>query len=101
MLTHKTFIKELHRLTTYVKIKDCLNIIYVPNKKFWESAMEVFNPRNSMMISRNDGTFNNDMNIFKDMIINANGLINLGRDIYSIGQKQKIEQLKEKYHIDD
>lgn len=63
--------------------------------------MEVFNPRNSMMISRNDGTFNNDMNIFKDMIINANGLINLGRDIYSIGQKQKIQQLKEKYNIDD
>ena len=100
MLTHKTFLRELHRLTTYVKKKDCLNIIYVPNKKFWESAMEVFNPRNSMMISRNDGTFNNDMNIFKDMIINANGLINLGRDNYSIGQKQKIEQLKEKYNID-
>ena len=79
---------------------DCLNIIYVPNKKFWESAMEVFNPRNSMMISRNDGTFNNDMNIFKDMIINSNGLINLGRDYYSIGQKQKIQQLKEKYNID-
>lgn len=100
MLTHKTFLRELHRLTTYVKIEDCLNIIYVPNKKFWESAMEVFNPRNSMMISRNDGTFNNDMNIFKDMIINSNGLINLGRDNYSIGQKQKIQQLKEKYHID-
>ena len=100
MLTHKTFLIELHRLTTYVKIKDCLNIIYVPNKKFWESAMEVFNPRNSMMISRNDGTFNNDMNIFKDMIINSNGLINIGRDYYSIGQKQKIQQLKEKYHID-
>lgn len=100
MLTHKTFLRELHRLTTYVKKKDCLNIIYVPNKKFWESAMEVFNPRNSMMISRNDGTFNNDMNIFKDMIINANGLINIGRDNYSIGQKQKIQQLKEKYNID-
>ena len=100
MLTHKTFLRELHRLTTYVKKKDCLNIIYVPNKKFWESAMEVFNPRNSMMISRNDGTFNNDMNIIKDMIINANGLINIGRDNYSIGQKQKIQQLKEKYNID-
>ena len=100
MLTHKTFLRELHRLTTYVKKKDCLNIIYVPNKKFWESAMEVFNPRKSMMISRNDGTFNNDMNIFKDMIINANGLINIGRDNYSIGQKQKIQQLKEKYNID-
>ena len=100
MLTHKTFLRELHRLTTYVKKKDCLNIIYVPNKKFWESAMEVFNPRNSMMISRNDGTFNNDMNIFKDMIINSNGLINLGRDYYSNEQKQKIKQLKEKYNID-
>lgn len=62
--------------------------------------MEVFNPRNSMMISRNDGTFNNDMNIFKDMIINANGLINLGRDYYSSEQKQKISQLKAKYNLD-
>ena len=56
--------------------------------------MEVFNPRNSMMISRNDGTFNNDM------IINSNGLINLGRDYYSNEQKQRINQLKEKYNID-
>lgn len=62
--------------------------------------MEVFNPRNSMMISRNDGTFNNDMNIFKDMIINANGLINLGRDYYTAEQRQKIQQLKEKYNLD-
>ena len=79
---------------------DCLNIIYVPNKKFWESAMEVFNPRNAMMISRNDGTFNNDMNIFKDMIINANGLINLGREYYTIQQKQRIQALKTKYGLD-
>ena len=62
--------------------------------------MELFNPRNSMKISRNDGTFNNDMNIFKDMIINSNGLINLGRDYYSNEQKQRIKQLKEKYHLD-
>lgn len=79
---------------------DCLNIIYVPNKDFWGSAMEVFNPRNSMMISRNDGTFNNDMNIFKDMIINANSLTTIGRDYYSIEQKQKILQLKAKYNLD-
>lgn len=72
----------------------------MPNKKFWESAMEVFNPRNAMMISRNDGTFNNDMNIFKDMIINANGLINLGREFYTIQQKERIQALKTKYSLD-
>ncbi len=73
---------------------DCLNIIYIPYKKYWETAMSVFNPRNAMMISRNDGTFNNDMNVFKDILINANGLISLGRKYYSAEQLEAINKVK-------
>ena len=94
------FIRELRKLTTYVKNRfdgDCLNILYVPNKAFWEGAMECFNPRNAMLLSRNDGKFNNALNIFKDTIINANGMINLSRKYYSKEQLEKIYKLKESY----
>jgi len=76
---------------------DCLNIIYIPNKAFWDSAMYCFNPRNTMMISKNDGKFNNQLNIYKDILINANGLINLSRDYYTPEQLAKIEAVKAKY----
>ena len=36
-------------------------------------------------------------NVFKDMIINANGLINLSRDNYSREQLEAINKLKVKY----
>jgi hypothetical protein len=76
---------------------DCLTVIYIPNKDFWVYAMECFNPRNAMMISRNDGRFDSAVNVFKDMIINANGLINLSRDNYSREQLEAINKLKVKY----
>lgn len=76
---------------------DTLNIVYIPNDNFWKSAEEIFDPRNSMMISRNDGKFNNSMNVFKDMIINANALIGLSRSKYTNAQLDKIKALKKKY----
>jgi hypothetical protein len=76
---------------------DCLNILYIPNKAFWEAAMLCFNPRNSMMISKNDGRFNNQVNVFKDILINANGIINLARDNYSKEQLDRIYAVKAKY----
>lgn len=78
---------------------DCLNIVYIPNKEFWETAMESFNPRNAMMISHNDGKFNNMVNVFKDILINANGLINLSRNTYSHDDLQSIRDIKAKYGI--
>ena len=78
---------------------DCLNIVYVPNKEFWESAMECFNPRNAMMISHDDGKFNDDVNVFKDIIINANGLINISRNTYDGDDLANIHRIKEKYGI--
>lgn len=60
--------------------------------------MEIFNPRNSMMISRNDGYFANDYNWFKDMLINSQALVSIGRDNYSKDQLDTISNLKKKYH---
>lgn len=76
---------------------DTLNALYIPNKNFWESANEIFNPRNSMMISRNDGTFNNNVNIMRDMVINSNIMIGLSRKYYSQEELNAIEMVKAKY----
>lgn len=61
--------------------------------------MYCFNPRNAMMISQNDGRFNNQVNVFKDILINANGLINLSRDNYSQEQLDKIARVKAKWGL--
>lgn len=74
---------------------DCLNGMYIPNDEFWDVAMECFNPRNSMMISRNDGMFNNTVNVFKDILITANGLIGLARDSYSDEEMKELKKIKE------
>ena len=76
---------------------DCLNIMYVPNKAFWEAATLCFNPRNTMLISKNDGRFNNQLNVYKDIVINANGIINLARDNYTQSQLDAIAKVKAKY----
>lgn len=36
-----------------------------------------------MMVSHDDGKFNNDTNIFKDEVININAFIYTARDAYS------------------
>jgi len=52
-----------------------------------------------MLISKNDGRFNNQVNVFKDIIINANGIINLARDNYTKEQLDRIEAIKAKYSV--
>lgn len=71
--------------------------MYVPNREFWEEANRVFNPRNAMMIDKNDGKFSNDFNLFKDVLINLNGLIQLSRPKYSEEQLARIKAVKEKW----
>lgn len=56
------------------------------NKEFQTAAENVFNPRNSMYISKNDGMFNNSYNHKRDTIINMNTLVQLSRDKYSESQ---------------
>lgn len=72
---------------------DTLNIIYNPFKEYWEKALAVFNPRDAMMISRNDGMFNNRTNVFKDVLINVNGLMRLGRSAYTEDELAKIKAI--------
>jgi len=76
---------------------DCLNIMYVPNIAFWKEAIKVFSPRYSLMISKNDGRFNNSVNIFKDILININGLVHLSRKYYTKERLSKIEAVKKKW----
>ena len=70
---------------------DCMNILLLLNKEFIAACEEVFNPANALMISRNDGLFNNDVNHFKDTIVNLNSFLYMGRDAYS---EEDIEYIK-------
>ena len=69
---------------------DTLNILLIINKDFQTAAENVFNPRNAMYISKNDGMFNNSYNHKRDTIINMNTLVQLSRDKYSAEQIAKI-----------
>lgn len=48
---------------------DILNIVSLKTKKLEEAYDKIFNPKFNMYISRNDGCFNNDFNLFKDQLI--------------------------------
>ena len=50
-----------------------------------------------MVISPNDGLFDNNFNVFKDILINSNGLVQLSRDKYTPQQLQKIKDFKIKH----
>lgn len=73
---------------------DTLNILLIINKDFQEAAEYVFNPRNSMYISKNDGMFNNSYNHKRDSIINMNTLVQLSRSYYTAEQIDRIKKLQ-------
>lgn len=77
---------------------DALNVHMIINKNFEIAAEQVLSPRNAMYISRNDGYFNNDLNHAKDLIVNANTLIEIGRENYTNEQLAKINRAKN-YHM--
>lgn len=62
---------------------DCLNILYIINRDFLERALEIFDPRNAMCISRNDGNFNPSVNHQRDLVININTFTRLGRKYHT------------------
>lgn len=70
---------------------DTLNILLIINKEFQTAAENVFNPRNSMYISKNDGMFNNLYNHKRDTIINMNTLVQLSRSKYTPQQLASIK----------
>lgn len=71
---------------------DTLNILLIINKEFQVATENVFNPRNAMYISKNDGMFNNSYNHKRDTIINTNTLVQLSRDYYTPEQISRIQQ---------
>ena len=73
---------------------DALNIMFLINKNLIEACEKVFNPRNTMYISKNDGRFDNRLNHGKDTIVNLNTLIRLGRDSYSNDELEQIKALQ-------
>ena len=75
---------------------DVLNILLIINKAFYERAYQIFNPRNAMYISRNDGKFNNAVNHQRDTIINTNTLLRMGRNMYTNEMLDNINRIKNK-----
>lgn len=73
---------------------DVLNILWIINDSFRKAANKIYNPRNAMYISRNDGMFNRDVNHTKDLLINLNALLYLGRKNYSQEQLDRIAKAK-------
>lgn len=69
---------------------DVLNVMLIINDAFYQRTFEVFNPRNSMYISKNDGMFNNAVNHQRDTIINTHTLVKLSRKNYSEENLRKI-----------
>lgn len=67
------------------------------NQAFYERAFQIFNPRNAMYISRNDGKFNNAVNHQRDTIINTNTFIRMGRKVYTQDMLNNIQRIKKKY----
>ena len=73
---------------------DALSILSIINKAIEKAGEEVFSPRYSMHISRNDGMYNNDINHQKDIIIAACGLIGTARKNYTPEMLAIINQAK-------
>lgn len=69
---------------------DALSILYIINKDLEEAANRVFNPRNAMFISRNDGMMNDNFNHQRDAMVLLNALININADKYTSDELAEI-----------
>lgn len=76
---------------------DVLNIMLIISDEFYIRSNQIFNPRNAMYISRNDGKFNNQVNHQKDTIINGNTLMRLGDEIYNDADRSDISRILQKW----
>lgn len=73
--------------------------MHILNNTFLERSKEVFNPRNAMYISRNDGMLNEAILPQKDTLVNANTLNDLSLKKYSSEEIEHIKKIKEKFII--
>ena len=72
---------------------DAENILLIINEDFYQRTLDVFNPRNALYISKNDGMFNNAANHQRDTIINTQTLLKLSRKNYSKENLDKIRRI--------
>ena len=75
---------------------DVLYVVLIINQAFGQRMNEVFNPRNNMYISKNDGKFNCNACISRDSIINSNTLMNLGNAYYTPKEIEKLKKLRQR-----
>lgn len=73
---------------------DTLNVLWINNKATLEAAKNVFNPRYSGQISRNDGMFNDNVSHQTDTMICLNSFAFLGREAYNSAQIDAIKAAK-------
>lgn len=71
--------------------------MHILNDTFLERSKEVFNPRNAMYISRNDGMLNEAILPQKDTLVNANTLNDLSLNKYTVEELNHIKKIKEKF----
>ena len=62
---------------------DTLNVILLINNDLKAAANEVFNPRNAMFISRNDGSMESFFNLQDDAIILVNTFLSMTNNNYN------------------
>ena len=73
---------------------DELNVLHIINDAFFWRSYEIFNPRNNMYISKNDGMCNSQVLPQRDSIINLNTLIGLSRKYYTEEELAEIKSIK-------
>ncbi len=73
---------------------DALNIFHIINEAFFRRAYEIFNPRNAMYISRNDGMCNKAVLVQRDTLINSNTIVRLSRNNYTEKELEIIKAIK-------
>ena len=72
--------------------------MHIVSDAFYQRAREVFNPRNAMYISRNNGMLDSDVMPFKDTLISANTLNDLTLHNYSPEEIEHIKQIKARFN---
>ena len=73
---------------------DTLNIVLLINDDLKEAANVVFNPRNAMHISRNDGRMNSYYGLSKDVLVLSNTMLSMTDDQYTQEELDEIEKCK-------
>lgn len=67
-----------------------MNILLLQTKALIEEAEKVFNPRNAMIVSHNDGLMNEQFNHRKDILVLLNTFLSMTNDMYSASDEAEM-----------